>query len=489
MTKEPGQFAKFVGSGVASTCITTCRNVWTDWDFPGACGWVETDAGNMVTECASNFTINQSGHYLVLSQIHFESSHNNRLTMKSRFIVGCCVIFGSHGGCGYTRLSTDNQGYLKSNFIYKAEAGDILNFQYLVDVSGGTEALSWIPTYTSATFIRLPYTGDTAYASYSDTNCQDFNSGACWTNIVFNTIDEETNTDVIQENCASSSLKTLKETGRYLVSYSVGMEALSNTRTQRITRAALTVGCSTTEVPASRGYYYSRCQNNEEGALNALFIVNVACACSCLSVQYNNGNTDCSGSTARRLCQSQLAIMKINCSVDVIATKDGTALQAVDANDNCIEINGARCTIYNDAASFTASCLTDINIVKGMNVLYWGNIHNEDICNLETSGTRLSYRGEVQINCCANITYGSQGAYVRNVNATSGTFNGGFMSHIIETVCACDVITFLKMDDGGAGGNDQDTVPCTVGFFAINLCTLCFSCESSTCGVSYGLIT
>jgi len=461
-----GSFAKFVGSGTDSTTLQTARNTWAVWDFPGSTGWVETDADGLVSESGSDFTIGETGRYLILWRIRHTSSHNNYLTMKSKLVSAGADVEGAET-FGRSRNSGNNSAYHNGQCLFDATSGDVIGIEYLVDVSAGTEAGAWDADYISITFIRLTDSADTAYATYTDSAETQSFGGTTWLDVDWNTIEEETDTAVIQRNADGEGIDIKGAIGdRFLLVCAIAIDQTSNSRTQRIMRFTL----DTVEQDCCRSYAYIRNTANGTCNLNMMSIIEkLSNSDEVVHVQVQRGTADGDGTVARVINRSRFDVMKIHADTELIKTGDATAAQDLDGAGTALDINGARAIDFSDTASFTAPAITDINCVLAVNVLFWSNIFGT---RSAASGARLSRRAEPEL-AGTNLTYGTHGTYARGNQGSTDTLDMSFHPYAVELVTAGQDFQVEVLDDGEDGGtNDALTIADRVGFFAINLNTL-----------------
>ena len=460
-----GSWAKFTGSGTDDTVLSASRNTWVDWDHEGGSGWVETDADALVSESASNFTLAEAGYYLIIYRIHHDASHNNRLTMKTRCrggSGGTTIIEGSQGS-GYERNNNNDELYMQCAFIHKAAANDIIDLQYNIDVSDGTEAGFWDASQISISFIRLTDSADSAYGIYADSQSTgSFLNGTTDVAVDFNTVTEETDTGVIERTAANDW--TLKETARYLVCYDIVID-ITVGRTQRIGHAEL----NSSVIPASHTYVYLRDADNGLGVLTCMFIVD-ATANDVLHFFGQRGIANIDGTATRVANEGGMMIMRIHDDTELIACRDGTALQDQDGGLSPYDVNVARNIITNDSAAFTAPAITDINCVKAMDVLCWATVAGASPIT-EASGTRLSIEHHLEL-AGTDLLYGQHGSYQRNNQASADTMNNCSHPYGLESVTAGQDFQCEFTDDGDNGGTSAVTGVDEVGIFAINLDSL-----------------
>lgn len=466
-----GSWAKFVGSGTNDTTLQAARNTWADWDFEGGSGWVETDADSLVSESTSNFTIAAAGRYLIIWRIKYDATHGNRLTMKSRLrggASGTTLIEGAE--CfSYSRNNNNDKGYMNGQIMYDATASDVIDIQYLVDISDGSETVAWQATSISITFIRLTDSADTAFAYYTDSSETASFAGQTFLDADWNTIEEETDTAVIQRNADGEGIDVKGSAGdRFLFVMSMALDVTAGSlRTQRICRATV---AQTTQISATRSYCYMRDVDNGTCNINVMFIFEKQSGSTeTIRIQLMRDGADIDGTVARVVDRSGLWVMKLLSTTEIIGTHDETANQDISTVGGLpITINGARTADFNDSAAFTAPAITDVNCVKGMDVLFWANIYAQRAGTAD--GTRLSRLAQVEL-VGSNQTYGEHGSYLRGDQATSDTFSGSFHPYSVETVSATDDFQVEILDDGDDG--DLATTRANfVGYFAINLDTL-----------------
>jgi len=319
-----GSFSTYHASTTVSTPGT--NNVWTDFNPT----WVEDlDRENMTTINGSNIDITEAGRYLILFYIPATETHNSRCLFQTRLrggASGTTVLEGS-GDATYGRNSGNPQMGARGAYIYNAVAGDTIDIQWMDDVGLGTVADTSDVNTTEIQFIKLPEDHAVAYASYTDGTSTISFDGNVAVAAPFDTIDEETDTSVIEQT--SSTVVELHKIAKYLVVYSIGVHQTSGNRTVRTSFATL----AGTEINGSQSYCFLREANEGFGYDRAMFIVNNTSADQDLIINARAGEStsevNVNGTIARIVDDSSLCIMELPKQSELYLSHDGTAGQDI----------------------------------------------------------------------------------------------------------------------------------------------------------------
>ena len=243
----------------------------------------------------------------------------------------------------------------------------------------------------------------------------------------------------------------------------------------------------TSEIEASRSYFYSRNSSNEFVGLGAPFLWKKAGTTDDISVQMwrgdgvlaDEGGADVDGTfDSINGEQTALFVCELPDHVDVFASHDSVGGQDI-AGGVTTSINAVRDVAFNDSASFTKATDTEINVVQASDVLVFGNIWTARAT--VSSGTRLTLGARFTIDGVDQTT-GTSITYTRGNQGTQDTYAGSWHPSAMYSVSAGADLLLETFDDGDNGGDDT-TQANTVGMFAINLDSL----ESSSTTTAYSV--
>ena len=419
--------------------------------------------------------IDETGYYLVVYQIRGESSAANRNQWLSYVMWNSVIQEGSYG-FSYERNAANNELYVVGHSIVKVTStGQNLRVEW---THHGENGATTQVTKNSDTYLYIVKIEDTTpqsgveFGRYSDAAGGEAFSGVTWNNVTWDTIEEETDTSVIQKQTSPNDYQLrLKETGKYLVRYSVCLTIGSTTRSQRIAR--LTLGGSAVE--NSESYVYLRESDPLYGVLTGMCIVNNTVANQDLVLQIQRGNADVDGTITRTANRSGIDVWKLPSAAEVCQYYDSTGGQQIAAASNVL-MNWAETLDFEDTASFDNINSTTIEVKKAGNYLFFANsmVYRSG----ETGSTRMTDRIEWLKNDTPQ--YDLHGTYIRGDQSSADTWNGGFNPAWIAYNLAANDDIELRVNDDGDNGNAGDyTVANRCGFGGLNLDTLQGSTEYS----------
>ena len=306
-----GSFASFVANSTES--------VTTDDTFESFVPTFseETNPDNIITDNSSIFTINEAGTYLVLYGIEADAATptNIKINGQSRIIKNATEIPGSFAS-GFRQDNANPETVLKCQFIENFAVNDTVEIQWRI-VNGSIRPLLSNVDATYIQFIKLNGSSATPYGFYTDgTDTQSF-AGQTFVDVPWDTTTLESDSTVIEKQLGDTAIR-LKETGRYLVCYSIPVVQGNNTRTQRI--AHVTLGG--TPVNASQTMTYLRNILTQYGNLVGFLLINNTTPNQDLTIQVQRGDAGNDGSISRTIDVSGLFVMKLNEQTNIFLSHD-----------------------------------------------------------------------------------------------------------------------------------------------------------------------
>ena len=426
--------------------------------------WSETEDPDAIYSVVSgNIRVAEAGRYFVRYSFLFGATGNGRHNLITRLRKNTTVIEGSQG-CSFARNTANSNERMVGHCIVDMAANDDIDIQWKRHSDSETGTINGASSEIQ--LVRLTDSADTAYAHYSDGADASADGGTTYNNIPWDTIEEETNTAVIQRNGAGPGVNQKGASGdRFLVLYSVHYNNSSNNRTQRVSRATL----AGTEIKATHSYDYMRDDANGEGNVKAAFIVEKASASDEeLLIQVRRGATgeaDVDGTVTRQTNQSGLFIMKLLSTTEVCGFHDPTGGE--DIGGTFIDIDCVDTETFRDSASFTRLNAEQIEVEKANVYLFMANCK---AVRSGTSGTRMLSELRWEKNT-ALVTPGRDINYLRGNQGNTDTYGFSWNTHLIIDLAVNDDIGYRSTDIGDNGSTDLTTAN-EVGIFAINLGTL-----------------
>ena len=453
-----GNVGKYQQQGSQNTPST--HNTWETLNFPTTVRQDRIYAHPNDTD----FDVNHTGKYLVIYTISASTeSVANRMSNRSRLRVNTTVQESGYAG-NYTRTVAENQVYITGHAILDLTQGDTIDVQWLTEGTAGDAGVPHTNRgQTTFTIVQLPNENHVAYGRYSDgTDASTFN-GTTYVNAPFDTNEEETDTSVIERNPggAGAHIIRLKNTGQYLVRYSIEMGG--GGRTQRVFRCTL----GGTAVSNSHSYMYLRSSATNPQIATAIFLVD-ATANDDLILQGQRGSADIDSAVTRTINRSSIEVMELPSSAETVMAHDTTALQDVSVAAR-IEMNWAETEIQRDTASFTLPTDQEIEVEKNGDYLFFANGLIDKVSTSSTARMMVAIR--FQIDDLIQ-RFGSHGTFVRGQNASQGTRNGSFNMAILADGMSVDQrIKVTTYGDGSFGEIDR-TQASQCGFDGLNIDTM-----------------
>lgn len=439
-------------------------------------GQERLDNGSYSKPDNSTIQFTDAGDYLLTWHLKGSDTSNGRHAPQSRAAVttGSGAFFTTYYS-GFNRNSNNSTFGTDGFAFYRAAASDQVEIQWKRDTdtpTGGTDI-----NESDLQVVRL---GDSYnYGIYNSTDDNQSYGGTTPTDINFQTTILESNTAQI-EKVSDTDIRLKGDAAkRYLICYGISGDT-AGSRTQRVSR----VMAGTSEIEASRSYFYSRNSSNEFVGLGAPFLWKKAGTTDDISVQIwrgdgvlaDEGGADVDGTfDSINGEQTALFVCELPDYVDVFSSYDSVGGQDI-AGGVTTSINAVRDVAFNDSDSFTKASDTEINVVQASDVLVFGNIWTARAT--VSSGTRLTLGARFTIDGVDQTT-GTSITYTRGNQGSQDTFAGSWHPSAMYSVSAGADLLLETFDDGQNGGDDT-TQPNTVGLFTINLDTLEEPASSTT---------
>lgn len=408
--------------------------------------------------------LDQAGDYLIVATIRNNDTSNDRTNIQSRIAQtsGSGSLFTSYY-TGYSRDTSEDDNWTKAvGVIIGATADSQIQVQTRRDAdapTGGSVAYE-----SDVQVIRIYQTNYGIYAIGGSGNAY---GGTSPNTVDLTSVTAESNTLFIQGSTTADSVTVKGDNKRYLVAWSVSGNTAGN-RTQRIGHLEY----DGTDDLATRSYCYQREANDEYCGLGSMDVLEATSTDRTIQVEVfrgpgvaaDQGGADDDGSWVTD-SNGQMVVLELPDSMDVFRSHDSTGLQNITS---AVTLNAMRNVDFNDAASFTQSSNSALNVVNAGDVFVWANVWTAR--NDASGGNRLTAYGTITINGVATTT-GRHGNYTRGDQAAQGTFAGSFHPGGIYTISTAGHDIGVNMDplSGTEGGGNDRTQAGTVGFFALNL--------------------
>jgi len=461
-----GSFASFLADDpVTNTLDNTFELLDPTWT-------VETNPDSIVSESSGVFTINETGTYLVLYGIDagITGSSDTRTNGQSRVRQNGAQIPGSYS-TAYRRNDANTETMFKCQFIGDFTASDTVDVEWLIaDVSF---PLTSNPFTTYIQFIKLNSSTVRPYGFYTDgTDTQSFD-GQTFVDVPWDTVTLESDTNVIEKQAGNTAIR-LKETGRYLVTYSIPLTQANDDRSQRICQVTL----GGTVVKASQSFTYLRETDNPYGAIIGFLLIDNTVVNQDLVVEIQRGNADLNGDISRTIDVSGLFVMKLTDQTNIFISHDQSGNEAFNGNSP-VTYSAMRTNDVVDP-DFASSTFDELSILKEMDLLAWGNIFSN---RTVTPGSQVASnrKGVIRFDISFPPDVGNDVIFGPSDNADGkNTFNvsmrpGAFYFGVLFS----DTLQLISSLDGDIGDINQVTVIDQVGFFALNVNTLAASANLS----------
>lgn len=461
-----GSFASFLADDpVTNTLDNTFELFDPTWT-------VETNPDSLVSESAGVFTINETGTYLVLYGIDaaISGSSDDRRNGQSRVRHNGTDIPGSYS-TAYRRNDANSETMYKCQFIADFNVTDTVDVEWLIaDIA---LPLLSNPFTTFIQFIKLNSSTVAPYGFYTDgTDTQAFDSQT-FAAVPWDTTTLESDTNVIEKQAGDTAIR-LKEIGRYLVTYSIPLTQGNNVRTQRI--AQVTLGGN--PINASQSFTYLRNIATPYGAIIGFLLIDNTVANQDLVIQMQEGNADSSGNVSRTIDNSGLVVMKLNDQTNIFISHDSTGGELFNGSSD-VTYSAMRTNDVVDP-DFASSTINELNILKEMDMLAWGNIFSNRTIT-PGSAVASNRTGVIRFDISFPPDVGNAVAFGPSANIGAGdTFNVSMMPGAFYFgVLFSDTLQLISSLDGAVGDINQVTVIDQVGFFALNVNTLAASANLS----------
>jgi len=345
--------------------------------------------------------------------------------------------------------------------IIDLAANDDIDLQYTraADLPAGTSTPA---NECEIQLVRMPDSGDTAHARYSDAAQGAALGGTTYTSIAWDTIEEETATTVIQRNGSGPGINLKGASGdRFLVCVNANWASSSN-RAQRTCRFTL----GGTAITATSSSCYARNGTHDAGSINVVTLIEKTSASDEeLLFQVRTGATGEAqdGTNFTRVQNnSGLWIMKLTDVTESCRFHDATGAQNLSGASN-IELNIFNTSDWTDSASFIRVDAATVSAEKTDAYLFGANVK---LVSDTISNTRINNICNWEVDEVRQIQ-GKNSMFARN----NANFASAFNTCGIFDLTANEELD-LESDLFGQGGSNDATIANEVGGWAINLGTM-----------------
>ncbi len=413
--------------------------------------------GGIFTQNANDIDVGlgSDGHYLFGYVIQARNdSYGNRISYLSRVTLDETENLTGHGQ-GYRRNATNDRYYTYGYGIVNASSGDNIRVEV---IRQGDNTASHTLEANRSSFWLVKLDDDWAYLKLQGQDNQ--STSTSLQDINFTTSIENTDTDTFGHSTSTNSNQiTLKSSGHYLVTYSVGVDGATS-RTSVTTNLAL----NGTAIPQSYDYSYIRSLNSTtHGTATNMSIIN-ASANDVLTLKWGATGAHSSYGTQTRSDRTFIAVVKLPDDGDYLMAHDTSGTQNVGGLNNTLTFDTSD---EADSTSFSFSTSTGTaTIQQDDTYLFMSGARS----NRTTGTARLTSAGLFYVNGTQQ-SVGNTGVYVRGDQGTPDTFDGGWTGAGIFDLSQNDQVTFRQVDEGDNGGDDK-FVANALGLTAINLDTI-----------------
>ena len=406
----------------------------------------------------------ETGKYLCIYTIRTTSTSDTRHTLRGRILLSGSVVESGYGS-GYSRNDDVDECYVMGHAILDVTAGDDVRIEWTNVGLAASDVMS--RSKSSLMLVRLTSDDNTAYARYTDGSDTAPYDGQAWKIIPWDTVEEETDTGVIEIGGFINEIITLKKVTRYLVKYTI-LFTKGARRTQRIARATL----NGVPIEQSYSYTYLRNPSSDQSGCVAMFIVETTENNQQLRIQLQRGIADADAVTNRSINSSGLDIMELHSGANTVITHDSTGSQNMGpATASAMNWAGTEDQI--SSASFTLPSITEIQVERAGNYLFMANGKSTRVNQVDQE-LRVIQAGNWFINGTEH-DLGGHGTYIRGATTGAGgepvgTFEGSFNAAVIfDSLLITSSIEFRSILEGGTGSLDDNTNADECGFAALNL--------------------
>lgn len=421
-------------------------------------------------DSTSTITLPSSGladGYLFLWGYELEDTSNGRVTPQGKMVQASGTgNFESSFTAGYCRDNSEDRAYVAGwSFVDGPSASATFQFQWKRDFdspTGGT-----VRSYIQA----VPF-------YYSDIGLYSSTTAALYGGTTPNLMTGFSGTDGTNITISSNQVSVTGDNKRYLVLGAGFMEGHGASRTQRWYGLEI----DGTFDHAAKGCMYLRNASNDEGGESFIRMIETDTATRTIEmncyrgdgVAAGQGGADVDGSTPT-VAAHALVVIELNDSAEVYSSLDSVGGQEFAVTGPVdVDIASTSDIEFNDAASFTRSTDTGVNIETDMDVFAFANVSHAREASSIGSGTRWTVHGEFTIDGVEVTDVGFHGNYNRG-NQSSADCHGSSCNQAgVFAVTTGEDIGVSNQElagtEGGAG--DIESQAGWVGFGLINLDTL-----------------
>ena len=406
----------------------------------------------------NTITLDETGNYLVIATLKFTDSSNGRVNYEGRFAHTGSGDFTTLYGTGYGRNNNNRTAWVRVvGLVWGGAINDTLKLEMRRDTDtpiGGS-----VINASHLQIIQLNE-GDSV-GMYTDTTDTGTYGTTTWTDVPFNNIVLENDTDIIARQSGNTDIQLQQNDTTFLIGYGMSF-GTGGSRTQRVTKMV----ANTTDISQSFSYEYQRSSANEYMDPNGLFLYRTTSALVNLSVQSQLGHADVAGSALRKTNTSGFFVIELPSTAETFISHDGTGNQDVGGTSG--DLNLMEVVDYNDSAAFTKVNNTTVNSEKAMDVLLMSQVYIDRTSGTSsvraTTGSRFEIQGVDQ-------TLGEYGNYLRGDQASMDTYSNGLSSSGLYSVSSGDDIQVEWFDAGDNGAVDYTQANAS-GFSAFNISSI-----------------
>jgi hypothetical protein len=290
--------------------------------------------------------------------------------------------------------------------------------------------------------------------------------GSTWHPVTWNTVDEE---DSPYTHGSNNPNITLTQ-GFYLVTYNIKADNAGGGRKSITTKATL----DGTDQPYGWGYSYIRGTDGcDTGVASSMFLIEVTDSAMDLQIEVSTILDELSTPTNLITGQSAISIVKLPSTAEVLMVYSNNDQAAETPAIIVNEVEDTEDPAFSHNTSTGIVTLNDSgNYLFGFTAGLEGVVGGDTVRGL--FGSQWNINGSPQ-------DYGVGGSFLRNDQASAGTYRGGhFSATLLSNVSASTTISINATLEGQDGGS-QDTYEANQhGMWAIYFYAICGSSSSSS---------
>ena len=446
--------------------VSTALLPTTSWTAPnGLFGAASRNDGYTWDATTSTVTLpNTADGYLIVGAFEFEDSSNGRHNPQARFVLASGTgTFVSGNASGYNRDTSEDRSYCRAfGFIDGNSNGAEIQFQWRRD----TDAPTGGTVRSQFQVIELYYSDFGIYSSAST---------ACPGGTTPNQVVGFTGTDGSNITLASDTITVAGDNKRYLCLGSYYWQGIGAARSQRWGGFRLD-GVFT---DYAKGYSYARDASNADIGEIFTTIVETSTADRTLDMAIYRGNGQANGEGGAQVDGNTtgsnpnhvMVVLELNDSAEVFHTVGSANQNIATPGPIDVTITQVADIEFNDAASFTRSSDTAMNVEQDMDVLMGANLSaaSENV----GSGSRFTGYSEFTINGTEDVQ-SFAGDYLRGNQGSQDTFGWSANLLSFRDVSSGDDlgVSATELVGSEGGGNAVNIQVGWAGFWGLNLDSL-----------------